>query len=88
MKGGDLMSKLSDFLLKRRHELRMTQVELAQWFNLTDRAIANYEKGRREPSLEIMLKYSRVYHVSIYKLVNLRIEDIKGGEINDVNKNS
>jgi len=75
-------------LLKRRHELRMTQVELAQWFNLTDRAIANYEKGRREPSLEIMLKYSRVYHVSIYKLVNLRIEDIKGGEINDVNKNS
>ena len=82
------MSKLSDFLLKRRHELRMTQVELAQWFNLTDRAIANYEKGRREPSLEIMLKYSRVYHVSIYKLVDLRIEDIKGGETNDTNKNS
>ena len=82
------MSKLSDYLLKRRHELRMTQVELAQWFNLTDRAMANYEKGRREPSLEIMLKYSRVYHVSIYKLVDLRIEDIKGGETNDVNKNS
>ena len=82
------MSKLSDFLLKRRHELRMTQVELAQWFNLTDRAIANYEKGRREPSLEIMLKYSRVYHVSIYKLVDLQIEDIKEGETNDANKNS
>lgn len=82
------MSKLSDFLLKRRHELRMTQVELAQWFNLTDRAIANYEKGRREPSLEILLKYSRVYHVSIYKLVDLRIEDIKEGDSNDVNKNS
>lgn len=77
------MSKLSDFLLKRRRELRMTQVELAQWFNLTDRAIANYEKGRREPSLEVLLKYSRVYHVSIYKLVNLRIEDIKEGETND-----
>lgn len=82
------MSKLSDFLLKRRHELRITQVELAQWFNLTDRAIANYEKGRREPSLEILLKYSRVYHVSIYKLVDLRIEDIKGGEVSDTNKNS
>lgn len=82
------MSKLSDFLLKRRHELRMTQVELAQWFNLTDRAIANYEKGRREPSLEILLKYSRVYHVSVYKLVDLRIEDIKEGESNDTNKNS
>ena len=82
------MSRLSDYLLKRRHELRMTQVELAQLFNLSDRAIANYEKGRREPSLEILLKYSRVYHVSIYKLVDLRIEDIKGGEVNDTNKNS
>lgn len=82
------MSKLSDYLLKRRHELRMTQVELAQLFNLSDRAIANYEKGRREPSLEVLLKYSRVYHVSIYKLVDLRIEDIKEGESNDVNKNS
>lgn len=82
------MSKLSDYLLKRRHELRMTQVELAQWFKLTDRAIANYEKGRREPSLEVLLKYSRIYHVSIYKLVDLRIEDIKEGETNDVNKNS
>lgn len=88
MKGGERMSKLSDYLLKRRHELKMTQTELAQWFNLTDRAIANYEKGRREPNLEIMLKYSRVYHVSIYKLVDLRIEDIKEGDSNDVNKNS
>lgn len=82
------MSKLTHFLRKKRKELGMTQVELAQWFNLTDRAIANYEKGRREPSLEVLLKYSRVYHVSIYKLVDLRIEDIKEGETNGTNENS
>lgn len=82
------MSKLSDFLLKRRHELRMTQTELANKTGLTRQAVSLYEIEKREPSLEILLKYSRVYHVSIYKLVDLRIEDIKGGEVNDTNKNS
>ncbi|AXX75112.1 helix-turn-helix transcriptional regulator [Limosilactobacillus reuteri] len=82
------MTKLSDYLLKRRHELRMTQTELANKTGLTRQAVSLYEIEKREPSLEILLKYSRVYHVSIYKLVDLRIEDIKGGEVNDVNKNS
>lgn len=82
------MTKLSDYLLKRRHELRMTQTELANKTGLTRQAVSLYEIEKREPSLEILLKYSRVYHVSIYKLVDLRIEDIKEGETNDVNKNS
>lgn len=82
------MTKLSDYLLKRRHELRMTQTELANKTGLTRQAVSLYEIEKREPSLEILLKYSRVYHVSIYKLVDLRIEDIKGGEVNDTNKNS
>lgn len=82
------MSKLSDYLLKRRHELRMTQTELANKTGLTRQAVSLYEIEKREPSLEILLKYSRVYHVSIYKLVDLRIEDIKEGESNDTNKNS
>lgn len=45
--------------------------------------MAKYETEARIPGLEVLLKYSRVYHVSIYKLVDLRIEDIKEGETND-----
>ncbi|MCT3201427.1 helix-turn-helix domain-containing protein [Limosilactobacillus reuteri] len=82
------MSKLTDYLRKRRKELGMTQFELSQLLNLSDGAVAKYETEDRIPRLEVLLKYSRVYHVSIYKLVDLRIEDIKEGEINDVNKNS
>ena len=82
------MSKLSDYLLKQRHELKMTQTELANQTGLTRQAVSLYEIEKREPNLEPLLKYSRVYHVSIYKLVDLRIEDIKEGDSNDVNKNS
>lgn len=82
------MSKLTDYLRKRRKELGMTQAELSQLLNLSDGAVAKYETEARIPRLEVLLKYSRVYHVSIYKLVDLRIEDIKEGETDDVNKNS
>ena len=82
------MSKLTDYLRKRRKELGMTQFELSQLLNLSDCAVAKYETEDRIPRLEVLLKYSRVYHVSIYKLVDLRIEDIKEGETNDINKNS
>lgn len=82
------MSKLTDYLRKRRKELGMTQFELSQLLNLSDGAVAKYETEDRIPRLEVLLKYSRVYHVSIYKLVDLRIEDIKEGETNDINKNS
>lgn len=82
------MSKLTDYLRKRRKELGMTQFQLSQLLNLSDGAVAKYETEARIPGLEILLKYSRVYKVSIYKLVNLRIEDIKEGETDDVNKNS
>ena len=82
------MSKLTDYLRKRRKELGITQFELSQLLNLSDGAVAKYETEDRIPRLEVLLKYSRVYHVSIYKLVDLRIEDIKEGVTNDVNKNS
>ena len=82
------MSKLTDYIRKRRKELGITQFELSQLLNLSDGAVAKYETEDRIPRLEVLLKYSRVYHVSIYKLVDLRIEDIKEGETNDVNKNS
>lgn len=82
------MSKLTDYLRKRRKELGMTQFQLSQLLNLSDGAVAKYETEARIPGLEVLLKYSRVYEVSIYKLVNLRIEDIKEGETNGTNKNS
>lgn len=77
------MSKLTDYLRKRRKELGMTQFQLSQLLNLSDGAVAKYETEARIPGLEVLLKYSRVYKVSIYKLVNLRIEDIKKGETNE-----
>ena len=82
------MSKISDYLRNRRKELNMRQIQVAKQMKTSNRAISQHESGKRIPKLEALLEYSKIYRVSIYKLVDLRIEDIKGGETNDTNKNS
>lgn len=77
------MSKLSDYLRNRRKELNMRQIQVAKQIKTSNRAISQHESGKLIPKFEALLKYSRVYHVSIYKLVDLRIEDIKEGETNE-----
>lgn len=82
------MSKLSDYLRILRKNLNMTQAEMAHVTGVARDSIGKYELGKRTPKLKTLLKYSRICHISIYKLVDLRIEDIKEGETNDANKNS
>lgn len=82
------MSKLSDYLRILRKNLNMTQAEMAHVTGVAPDSIGKYELGKRTPKLKVLLRYSRICHISIYKLVDLQIEDIKGGEVNDTNKNS
>ena len=79
---------LSTFLVKARHRLGKTQKEIAKELGLSEQVVQKHEVGQRNPSLKAMMKYSRIYHIDIYKLVDLAIKDIKEGETNDANKNS
>lgn len=71
------MGKLSSYLLKQRKKLRMTQAEVAQEICVSESAVGKYERNERVPRIKTLLGYSRLFHVSIYKLVDLEIEDIK-----------
>lgn len=77
---------LSNLLVKTRHRLGKTQKEVAKELGLSEQAVQKHEVGRRNPSLKAMMKYSCIYHIDIYKLVDLAIEDIKEGETNDINE--
>ena len=71
------MSKLSNYLLKRRKELQLTQIQVAKEIKTSDRAISQHENGKRRPRLEKMMMYSKLYRVPIHKLYDLAIEDVK-----------
>lgn len=60
-------------VLKRLKELRKehgeTQRELAELLGLTDRAIANYETGIREPPLRKLKQLASHFNVSVDELI-------------------
>ena len=77
------MSPLSEFLVKQRRDLGLTQAEIARKIEISPDAVTKHESAKRRPKIEYLLKYSRLYHVSIYKLIDLEIEDIKEAEHDD-----
>lgn len=56
--------------LKRiRKEKKLNQQKVAIDLNISREALSHYENGKREPSLNMLLKMSEYYNVSINYLI-------------------
>ena len=61
-------------LRKLRRFHRETQRQVADAMNLTRACIANYERASRMPSVPLLKKFSRHFHVSIDKLLSSELD--------------
>jgi transcriptional regulator with XRE-family HTH domain len=59
-----------------RHAHQMTQADLAKKVSITQRALANYESGKRIPQHETLLALSKVFDVSLDYLLSREEEFI------------
>ena len=48
-----------------RKEKKLTQQEIADKINVSQRTYAHYEKGDREPNIETMIRLADYYKVSL-----------------------
>ena len=64
--------KIGKFIAELRKEKNMTQQELADKLEATDRAISNWENGRRLPDYTFLPLLSDVLNTSIQELLNGR----------------
>ena len=69
---------IGEIILQRRKELNMTQKELAEKLNVTDRTISRWECGVSLPDVEMLKTVSIVLNVDI----NYFYSDVKTKEIN------
>lgn len=60
--------KLGNKLKRLRVNSGMSRKQLADMFGLTVSAVGMYEQGRRTPSDDIKIKYSRMFDKSIDEL--------------------
>ena len=56
-------------LKKVRKNLNLNQQKVAFDLNISREALSHYENGKRQPSLELLLKMSEYFNVSINYLI-------------------
>lgn len=56
-------------LLRLRKEKKLTQLELAEKFNYSDKSISKWEKGESLPNIEVLYDLAKFYEVSLDDLV-------------------
>lgn len=57
-------------LLRLRKHKKLTQLELAEKFNYSDKAISKWEKGESLPSIDVLHELAKFYEVSLDSLVS------------------
>ena len=92
--------KIGKFIAERRKEVNLTQAQLAEKLNITDRAVSKWETGKTMPDSAIMLELCGILKISVNDLLsgevisvenynkemeNKLLEMIREKEINDKN---
>ena len=61
--------KIGKFISERRKSVGLTQAQLAERLNITDRAISKWENGRTMPDSSLMLELCEILEISVNDLL-------------------
>ena len=79
--------EFKDKLKEIRKNKKLTQEQLANKANISVRTIANYESGKREPNVEILVKICNALNIQVNDLFdNNDIFEINKNEISKIDK--
>lgn len=62
--------KIGKFITERRKNVNLTQIQLAEKLNITDRAVSKWETGRAMPDSSIMLELCDVLQITVNDLLS------------------
>lgn len=63
-------TEIGKFIAKCRKEKKLTQAELAEKLNITDRAVSKWETGKSMPDSSIMLKLCEILEITVNELLS------------------
>ncbi len=78
--------KIGKFIQTLRKDKNLTQAELAEKLNITDRAVSKWERGKSMPDSSLMLDLCKILDISVNELLmgeKIKDEEIK--QISDIN---
>ena len=63
-------AKIGKFIAERRKKANLTQMQLAEKLNITDRAVSKWETGKAMPDTSIMLDLCNILEISVNDLLS------------------
>ncbi len=71
----DIQDNLSKNLVRYRKSLGLTQADIAEKLNYSDKAVSKWERGESVPDLFVLKQLADFYHVKIDTLIDTPKED-------------
>lgn len=62
--------KIGKFIAERRKRVNLTQMQLAEKLNITDRAVSKWERGKAMPDSSIMLELCEILQITVNDLLS------------------
>ena len=62
--------KIGRFIAERRKKMNLTQMQLAEKLNITDRAVSKWERGKSLPDASIMLELCNTLEITVNDLLS------------------
>ena len=62
--------KIGKFIAERRKHVNLTQAQLAEKLNITDRAVSKWERGKSMPDSSVMLELCDILKITVNDLLN------------------
>lgn len=72
--------KIGKFILERRKSVNLTQAQLAEKLNITDRAVSKWECGRALPDSSIMIELCNILEITVNELLSGEKISIENGK--------
>lgn len=76
MENQDINTIIGQNLLKLRRNKKLTQLELAEKFNYSDKSISKWEKGESLPSIDVLYQLAKFYGVTLDDLTSEKELDL------------
>lgn len=70
----DIKDIIAANLVNLRQEAGLTQLQLAEMLNYSDKAVSKWERGESVPDLRVLIKLADIYHISLDDIVREKTE--------------
>lgn len=74
----DLKEIIAANLIRLRQEVGLTQAQLAEKLNYTDKAVSKWERGESIPDLRVLIQLAEIYNITVDDIVReKKAEEVK-----------